>query len=115
MVAVLKLGLMVELDENNIMPTWWVYAQMKLQFPLEVHVRASMEITWLKSHSQPDQNNHHCPSMAVPIKKVTLRRENRSRVLSTEERGRNGADGAEGVSTGKLWCLLFVTIFYVLN
>jgi hypothetical protein len=59
---------MVGLDENNIMPTWWMSAQMKLQFPLEAHVRVSMDINWIKSHSQPDEKKCHCPSMVAPNK-----------------------------------------------
>ena len=68
MVAVLKSGLMAGLDKNNIMPTWWMNSQLKLQFPLEVHVGASMDINWLKSRGQPDSNVRNCPSMAAPNK-----------------------------------------------
>jgi hypothetical protein len=68
MVAVVKSGRMAGLDENNIMPTWCMNAQLKLQFPLEVHVGASMDINWLKSRGQPDQNICHCPSLAAPNK-----------------------------------------------
>ncbi len=67
MVAV-KSGLLVGLDENNIMPTWRMNSQLKLQFPLDVHVGASMDINWLKSRGQPDNNICHCPLMAAPNK-----------------------------------------------
>jgi hypothetical protein len=62
MVAVLKLGLLAGLDENIIMPTWWMSSQVKLQF---VHLGASMDINWLKSRGQPDSNICHYPSMVA--------------------------------------------------
>ncbi len=56
------------LDENNIMPIWWMNEQMKLQFPLDVHVGASKDINWVKSHGQPDHNIRHCPLLSAPNK-----------------------------------------------
>lgn len=51
MAAVLKSGKIDGLNENNFMPSCWMIAQMKLQYPID-----DMDIPSLKSRGNPD---HH--------------------------------------------------------
>jgi hypothetical protein len=68
MVAVLKSGVIEGIDENNMMPVWWMTTTLKRQFPLDVAVGENMDIDWLKTRGEPDSNLCHSPAMAAPNK-----------------------------------------------
>ncbi len=48
MIAVLKSGKVVGLNENNFKPPWWMIGQMRLQYPIETALKVDIDITALK-------------------------------------------------------------------
>ena len=68
MVVALKSGSVVGLNENNFMPTWWMISQMRLQYPLDMMLKADMDMASLKAEGVPDQHIRYCPPGAAPRK-----------------------------------------------
>ena len=68
MVVALKSGSVDGLNENNFMPIWWMISQMHLQYPIDIVIKADMDIASLMSEGVADHHIHYCPPGAAPRK-----------------------------------------------
>ena len=68
MVVALKSGTVDGLNENNFMPTWWMIYQMRLQYPVDLVIKADMDIASLMSEGVADSHIRYCPPGVAPRK-----------------------------------------------
>ena len=68
MVAALKSGSVEGLNENNFTPSWWMISQMCLQYPVNVEIKADMDIASLMLDGVTNHHIGYCPSMVTPRK-----------------------------------------------
>lgn len=104
MVVAVKLGRVPDLTEENVMPYWWMTAQMRLQFPKELNFVTGMDMGVLKDMGPPTATLYYCPEISAPNK--TGRPKNDKRIISALEasggRGRGrGRGGGRGDGRGR--------------
>ena len=68
MVVALKSGSVEGLNKNNFMSSWWMISQMHLEFPVDIEIKADMDIELLMLDGVADRHIHYCPAGAAPRK-----------------------------------------------
>jgi hypothetical protein len=68
MVVALKSGSVEGLNENNFMPTWWMISQMRVQYPIDMVIKADMDMASLMLEGEADHHICYCPPGAAPRK-----------------------------------------------
>lgn len=69
MAVLVKLGQVHGLNENNVMPLWWITEQMNLQFPCEQVMVGGMDMDLLKRMGNANNFILYCPQCTTPQKK----------------------------------------------
>ena len=68
MVVVLKSRNVEGLNKNNLLPTWWMISQMRLQYPANMEIKVDMDIASLMLEGEADHHICYCPPGAAPRK-----------------------------------------------
>ena len=98
MAVLVKSGQVHGLNENNVMPFWWMTEQMRLQFPREQVMVGGMDMDLLKRMGNANNFIRYCPQCAAPQKKG--RPHNSTRIKGPLEVS-DSNKGGQGVARGR--------------
>ena len=80
MVAVVKIGQVPDLTEENVMPYWRTVTQMRMQFRQDLNLHVGMDMDTLKNMGHPCPNLYYCPDFQNLRKLVIQGRRNAFKV-----------------------------------